>query len=640
MAIPIVAQFPLPEQVVRAMLLFRRLGQTGYRSIVMVQDGDLFRARIASSNVQPEAVEYYLTFHLRDGRLISHPEQEPELLPHVVFVESQPTAAWLDILYPEPESSIPEKRPEISAAFAPGMVQADAVTVLLDENEVTAECELTDDYLLYTPARELSAGAHMMTVQLRSASADAASIRATWHFEIAGGAPILTRPSGFASILGQWNDATNDSTYLLYDPGTNVDLTFQFGNELWGRPLNVWFSRSDLYQAKDTELSLSLMGERFQLNAGDIFPRFSLLTLDSLPASGAQMDYALNRATFSVVAAQTNFLVGEDAFLSALLKTRFAGGRAEFKLPYQIHPSLSFLYATDGGDTESDETLVTHKRDYVYSGGLDVSLPKHLRVSTEWVRNRKKSSYSSAELDFASADDQSGNAFLLRVGRTAAPLSFELTYQDIGAQFAPEANPFWESGKRGIGASARYTWSLGLSASVEYGRYTQDSDTSNTSESSVTEGSASLNLVLPNYPKFSISLNQQRVPYAAYSLEGASLHASYQISRFRLSGSYSLTQADFWTSDDSRTTTSASGSVTYEIIRDKLMASLNYSGYSSRSGSDLSQERRQIWFTLDYRLTPKHRFQTKLENLGITDAANPENDAQQRGGHLQYDVTF
>jgi hypothetical protein len=685
-AVAIVAKSFASENVAPAMLFFRRLGENSYQKQRMVKEGDEFRGSIPAEIIMPEAVEYYIVFYGRAGKTYSHPADEPQILPHVMFVKSPAEVEWLEILYPEPNSVIFEKLPEISAAFLPGTLTVDAVKVKLDEQDVTQKCELTEDFFLYVPEEELAVGWHRLTIQLppTSASGELQSVGEarrqasrnevekqssfSWHFRIAGRPPLLTRPNGFASILWQRNYTTSDSPFLLYNPGSNVNVTAQFSSELLARQLSIWFNRSSLYQTKDTELSSSLTGERFQISMGDIFPTFSQLTLDSMPARGGQIDFSLKNATFSAVAAQTNFLIGEDEFLSALLKSRFTGGRVEFKLPHGIRPSLVFLYATDSGE-EPEAPLVVRKRDYLYSGALNLSFPKRFRISAEWARDEKRNIYESAEIDFESSEYQSGDVFFMRIKKSATPLSLELSYQNVGEQFSPEVNPFWESGKRGVGLSARYNWQKGMSAFIEYGRYSQTSATDDQNVAAITEGNASFNLALPRLPTFYVSLNQQRIPYAGYSLKGASLNVTYNISRLQFSSSYSLAQADFWSSisdgglgegssfsdgvlgegalplflpsnDDIRKSASTACTFAYEIVKDKLTASLGYSGYSSSLKDEASQKRRQIWFSLHYQFPRRNVLQTKLEHLKFADSQNQENDYVQRVLNVKYDTSF
>ena len=275
-AVAIVAKSFASENVARAMLFFRRLGGESYQKQRMVKEGDEFIGNIPAEIIMPEAVEYYLAFYGRAGKTYSHPADEPEILPHVMFVKSQAEVDWLEILYPEANSVIFEKRPEISAVFLLGTLTVDAVKVKLDEEDVTQKCELTEDFFLYVPEEELAVGLHRLTIQIppTSASEERQSVREapprgpravdgfSWHFRIAGRPTLLTRPNGFASILWQRNDATSDSPFLLYNPGSNVNVTAQLSSKLFARQLSIWFNRSSLYQTKDTELSSSL---RFRL---------------------------------------------------------------------------------------------------------------------------------------------------------------------------------------------------------------------------------------------------------------------------------------------------------------------------------------------------------------------------------------
>jgi len=134
---------------VRGRLSFRQIGERRtYNSQPMVRTDSEFKGKIPAKYVAGVGIEYYIALYLADGTMITSPEQDPEFLPHVIVVLPA-EQEWLEVLYPEMNSVIEDRRPQISAALSSdAAIAQDNIKVKLDDTDITRDCEITQDFLL------------------------------------------------------------------------------------------------------------------------------------------------------------------------------------------------------------------------------------------------------------------------------------------------------------------------------------------------------------------------------------------------------------------------------------------------------------------------------------------------------------
>jgi len=300
---------------------FRQIGRSEYISQPMVRSEDYYKAEIPAKHIIGKAIEYYIALYMSDGEVITSPAQNASSLPHVMVV-TPATQGWFEVLYPEAGAIIEERRPEITASFIDSVEPDDEIQIRLDGKDITQECEITEYFFTYIPSEDLSVGIHSVTLL----NLNKFGMAGTWYFLVKGKKPIFEDFAGVMSLTWQYADSDSESAYMLYNKGSSFGILGQLGGKIFGKQIDGWINRSALYGSDVTDFGLGFYGDKFTINAGDIFPSLSKLTLDGIPAVGAEISIKPNeRLNFQIIGAESRLYDDDkDQFLFDLLNSKFA----------------------------------------------------------------------------------------------------------------------------------------------------------------------------------------------------------------------------------------------------------------------------------------------------------------------------
>jgi hypothetical protein len=634
------------DVAVSGRLFFRQIGeQRPYSSQPMVRSGREFKGKIPAEHVTGAGIEYYIALYLADGTIITSPEQDPTFLPYVIVVLPA-EQEWLEVLYPEMNSVIENRMPQISAAFSSDMtITQDNLQVKLDGADITRDCEITQDFLLYVPSEELSHGNHVVTVT----NLDRPEMVGSWQFSIAGVPALWQRPSGGASVTWQWAHADSDSLFLIHSPGSNFGLAAQTAGQILGRSFDVWINRSAFYKYKSTDFGFGFYGDRIRVSAGDLFPSISKLTLDGMPARGGEVDFKpFDRAAVYLVGAEGRVFTDtdtEDEFMAGLLNSRFGGFQVVIRpLMRKWEVSALYIHARNYAESEPGMPFSIEKENDICSLGTELDLPAEFAFHSEWARSSHLTRYSEesegeAPAEPLASESHKDEGISVGLGKRIGPLALELFYLNIGDEFLSEVNPFIESGRNGFGFSGKYSHRTGFSARGEYGRYRVGATHASPVQVN-TEMRANLSLSLSKLPSIFAVYYQQRVPYAKYDVRGISLGSSHRFWRLDFSVSGSRSATNFWVSDAAeRHSISASANVGYEVT-DGTDLRMEYSQFGSYKSGDISRIQRQSSAGVRHRIGKRHLLSMDLKTIKFADKESAENDYFENVLLFKYGYSF
>ena len=612
---------------VHGKLFFRQIGEKDYIGQPMFKSGGDFRGRIPSEHVKNMGVEYYIILYLADGKVITSPEQNPIFMPHVVII-APAKQEWFEVLYPEQDSVIENMRPQISVAFEPGaIINPGSINIKLDGKDVTSDCEITQDFLLYMPSEELRPGIRVITLT----NTDDPEMIGSWQFTIAGAATFWQQLSGSTSVAYQWTHVDSDSPFIIYSPGSSFGLSMQIAGQFAGKSFDAWMDRSAFYQSRANDFGMGVYGSKIRISVGDIFPSISKLTLDGIPARGIEAYInPSNKVTIQLIGAEARFFTdSEDDFMASLLNSNFGGFQAAIK-PFGEVWEISALYihARNYTDLESDTLFSMEKRNDLYSLRTELDLPAEFALYGEWVSSSHLTRYCE---DFAS-EFYRDVGISMGVSKHIKSIALELFYLNVGDEFFSEVNPFVESGRNGFGFSLRYSHRIGLSALGEYGRYERESNIN-------TEARVNVSLSVSKLPSVFVAYYQQRVPYGKYDIRGASLGVSYKLWRMRFSANGSYSTTNLWTDNLDRDSVSSSVGVEYEITNATNFG-IDYSRFGSYRSSDISRRQRKMSTEIRRRIGRSHSLIMDLSEIKFVDKNNCENDYLERLFLLKYSYSF
>ena len=636
----ITARSPGQDVVANGRLFFRQINEREYVSQPMLRSGDDFEGRILSKHVAGIGIEYYIVLYLSGGTTITSPEQDPMFLPHVIVIVPA-EQEWFEVLYPEMNSVIEDRMPQISAAFSSHIaIVQDNVQIKLDGSDITRHCEITQDFFLYVPSKELNPGTHIVTV----VDLGSPEMAGSWQFSIAGTPALWRQLSGGASVTWQWAHANSDSPFLIHSQGSNLGLAVQIAGQALGRSFDAWLNKSTLYTSETTDFGLGFYGNRVRITAGDLFPSISKLTLDGMPARGGEADIKpLDRVAVYFIGAEGRlFTDTEDEFTAGLLNSRFGGFRVAawpVKKKWQI--SSLYIHASNRVKSGPNMPFSMEKKNDILSLKTELYLPAEFSFYGEWVRSDHLTRYGE---EFAS-ELYKDKGISVGLGKRIRSLALELFYLDIGDEFFSEVNPFVENGRNGFGFSGRYSHSVGISMRGEYGRYRRESNLGSPSarEKKETEYDTELrtnvNLSFSKLPSIFAVYYQQRVPYAKYDVRGVSMGVSYRFWRLSFFANGSRSATNLWTDGIKRRSISASATMEYQVVEDTNLR-MDYSEFGSYRSGNMLRRQRRISVGARRRIRRNHLLSVDLKAVKFTDKEDTENDYSEKVLIFKYGYSF
>jgi hypothetical protein len=597
------------DAVIRGTVYFRQINEQNYLSQPISRSGKVFEGKIPAKYVTGIALEYYVALYLVDGTIITSPENNAQSFPHIIVIVPA-EKDWFEILYPEKDSIIENKKPQISASFNTDTVNSkEDIQIRLDDRDVTQKCEITQDFFSYIPSDDLTVGKHVITVT----NINKLGMAGSWQFTISGKPDLLQNFTGSASATWQLADSDSKSPFLLYRKGSNVGLLAQLGGQILGQEFDGWLNRNTLYGSRTTDFGFGFYSDKVTINAGDIFPSMSELVLDSFPARGAEVFIKpFERLNLQIVGAESRLFTGSDKFIADLVNSKFGAFRfAVYPIKEKWEINASYVYAKNHTDSTSDTPFSMDKKNNVMSVGTQFKLPAQISLHAEWARSRHITDYGE---EFGS-DSHLDQALSAGMSKQIGKLSFETSYVNIGNEFLSEANPFLESGRKGMEFLFKYPYKY-LSLQAEYDRYYRKGNID-------TEIKANINLSLSNFLLFT-NYYQQRVPYAKYNLRGASLGSSYKFWNLNLSSNSSWSISNFWINNIDRNSIFSSVRIEYDMTSDMELVA-EYTHFMNYKSKNVSSIQRQASLEAQKYITKKHLLSIAFKVIKLKEKENTKN---------------
>lgn len=276
------------DRPVAADLSIRRGAGEAFQTVEAIERGGIYRADIPVGLVEPPGFEYFISVRTESGIERTSPSRDPRGEPHRIAVSAEQTLDRIVVLTPEPDGVV-ESADEllISALFDPPIFPPATAILFLDGREISDSVEITEDYLLYQPKESPERGAHELLVVLLDENGSTLERSWTFFFREFSQPRRLTlsgkMEAGWASVTSR--DVVNDP-YLPYDETSSLRFDMYAYGDWSGRALYFSGSRDPIY---DDEIRFAgrIAGEHFKLEAGDIYPSFSELSVSWLSGEGA-----------------------------------------------------------------------------------------------------------------------------------------------------------------------------------------------------------------------------------------------------------------------------------------------------------------------------------------------------------------
>ena len=265
--------------VSKVRLWYRSFGESEFKDVEMLLTGRTASVTLPADIVVPPYIEYYIEVTLQQGTE-TYPLENPRATPlQAQIKQADPKDQELRMLSPEPGETVPAEDFTIAVSlyFASDAVDRTKTRITLDGVDVSKDCILTEDVVLYNPknfGRALNMGAHFLKVELRDTAGNVYHSR-DFNFGLSTTAAIAEEKARFQAVgNGQLefrneNLSSGSKTYLRGDFRT--DATYSILN--FGASAHVDNQEKPELQPQNRFL---LYGETsfLRIQAGDAFPRF------------------------------------------------------------------------------------------------------------------------------------------------------------------------------------------------------------------------------------------------------------------------------------------------------------------------------------------------------------------------------
>lgn len=279
------------EEAHSAEVFFRKSGGAEFTAVPARERKGVFRSPVPSPIAAPPGFEYYIRVRTGAGEEITSPYRDAESAPHRVRVLAEGAEDRIVILSPE-EGRVAHSADDlmISVLFDPPLAPDDSVFLSLDGAAVTESLEVTADYLLHRPREELRPGAHDAEVLLLDARGGASRRRWSFFFREEGGASLDLSLSGKieAGYARVSSGGVEGEPYLPYDETSSLLFDIYAYGDWSGRSVYFSAARDPIYD-DETRVTARVAGDHLTLEAGEIYPSFSEMTVSWLSGVGGRV---------------------------------------------------------------------------------------------------------------------------------------------------------------------------------------------------------------------------------------------------------------------------------------------------------------------------------------------------------------
>jgi hypothetical protein len=456
-------------------VFYRPGGTLGYQMQIMNGAGYNFSVQLPGSAVTAAGVDYYLEAKNQLGEQTTAPPLNASLAPYHVVAREAHAAPQLRLISPDLGSTIlPEEAVVAVAMQADGSrLDLKTLSVIVDEQDVTAKCRISETLLTYVLPESSADGLHGVRVSVRN-SDGVEGKSPTWTFTLKRSAGAVyqreqskeAKKEARAKINGalstdlQYTAMTKESsadTYYYQPRGwlnrATLNLNGFLGSMNFLTSAYVTSEETPGRQPVD-RFRMELYDDAFNATLGDMYPVFSMLSLNNLYVRGAGLSLMAGRADtsfskFQVVGGKTRQAIdGRDSsapgtYEQWLWATRwvynFLPGTG-FALNYSTINDYANSIQTPGGTLPADNHVATAE--------MNIKIPWMEKLSTLLFGEGGVSYYDERQ---SLLNLSLGNAYRGGMRWDWGGRSFvQLEYKNTGANYVSLANPWLTGDWRGI----------------------------------------------------------------------------------------------------------------------------------------------------------------------------------------------
>ncbi len=456
-------------------------GSRSERTIPLVPGRDVLRGEIPAEAVRSPAVEYFLRIVDMDGTESVLPPGAPEagLYRTTVFdlslrSDRLPADGSIDttveLLSPLAGEVVHTATPEIAGLIDPPLEDPWEALFILDGEDLTQSLEVARDLFVVTLHDSLDRGGHAATLVVFTPSR---TVEASWVFfvhERGDAAPteelgvefgdlLEAGPLdlhgmvevGWAVVLAETTAVESLDVYLPYEETSAPSFNLYAAGGVGGASILVTVQSDPVYD-EDIHWLVSAEGQRYRLEAGEVFPEFTSTTLEWASGVGVQGELKHGRGLTRAVAMRMS---EADTIGGLGIYSRFALGVLErVEWSERTSVTLSYLHTFDReGSIKEEQRLVEPLVNHVLASEARVEFGGGGSVEIEIGRSGTSGYVSPSDDSFSGTAVRAELGWVRDHGNRAL-----LRYVQSDSDFCSAGSLRYDPGERGL--ELEYAWSV------------------------------------------------------------------------------------------------------------------------------------------------------------------------------------
>ncbi len=555
----------------------------------------------------------------------------------------------LIILAPLPDSTVPGNEPvEVSVLLAG--VEGLSIGLLVDGIDVSAEAEITGDYLFYISPEPPSEGSHLISV-LGVLNGDTL-LSERWSFTaVKDETSVGTESFPWELSIGLgWRYAACDrdtaglglSTPIGHLPTGESSFT----GPLWDGLVQGDLSYDPSYDAAPHGL-VQLTREGLEVSLGEFYPAFSSLAFANALPLGLLGSYRKNLLAVDFTACRT---ASADTTLSTFAQYLY-GGRAGVSLKDSLFLALGYLQGYDQSASLPDsirfrattmvlaDTIFGLTDTLVYVDSLH---PASNRIG--WLSARKTLGLFSMELELAGTNTKtdvgqrtSGWGYLAKLACSTPDVDAFLTYSSTDDGFRSFGSPYLETDKSELEGLLQVKWPAKIMTLLQGSVFKARADSAPglgwTAGAGGNLSSGALSII-------SLRVDYSHRPYQTYRYQSRSLSSGIGLCYFgiRFDAGYGYTSSS---SPSTTQTHTASASASRRLFRKLAEAAAGIQYYQSRTEDGLTDRHKlSLTATLSGELSTSFGYRLQAGRIVQTDRIDPGQGYRQELASASISIKF
>ncbi|MFA5858149.1 MAG: hypothetical protein WC955_03680 [Elusimicrobiota bacterium] len=389
------------------------------------------------------------------------------------FSVSEPS---IIIISPDDEEVIEDIMPQVSVMFE-GQVDVTTVKIKVDGVDVTPQCDIAPEYLLYVPQMAMSEGSHQVIVTAKDTWGQDI-MPAVWVFitvirlEGEGAVVSDTETVSFEGELGGvedtkqsvgmvngtlsvgWQNAWTDNTqadYYTVTLSTLVAMDSYFYGQILGVNFSGWYNRNQEYKPYE-QFAIDVYSDYLDLTAGYFFPYFSELSLNDFNALGSKAYIKIGETKLGLVGARIREPEEGTEEGWGTYARYVTGVKPEFEFGENLLVSLIYVRAWDEISSLKTPGYAVPIKGSTVELFTNYTMLEKYNLVAELSSNEY---YENALL--SNARPLTDSAWVVSFGAVLDSGKVNLGYRRVGSNYYPVASSMIESDRMGPEFSAEYT---------------------------------------------------------------------------------------------------------------------------------------------------------------------------------------